>query len=126
MVTCLKDLFPQISIIGEEDQLIMQRFESSVNTGTIDLTLVSRLVEHLDVEPFQQLESSRLSVYIDPLDGTRQFVKGELGDVTIMIGACYDGVPIAGVIKRVDHGSLSDCYLSAHTLCMKYSRNMTG
>ena len=43
-----------------------------------------------------------------------------------MIGLCYDGIPIAGVIKRTDEGSLSDTYVSYDNTCLKLSKLQTG
>ena len=42
--------------------------------------------------------SKDLTIYIDPMDGTRQFVEGRLQNVQCLIGITYKGHPIGGVI----------------------------
>ena len=39
-------------------------------------------------------------MYVDPLDGTRNFIKGALDKVTTLIGLTYNGRPVAGIISR--------------------------
>jgi len=46
------------------------------------------------------VEASRVVVYIDPLDGTGEFVAGNLWAVTNLLGVAVDGVPVAGVVNQ--------------------------
>ena len=39
-------------------------------------------------------------VWIDPLDGTSDFVKGNLSAVTVLIGLAIDGVPKIGIVHN--------------------------
>lgn len=48
-----------------------------------------------------ELELDRLTIWIDPLDGTKNFVLGDLEGVTTLIGVAYDENPIFGVIHQV-------------------------
>ncbi|CAE8640373.1 unnamed protein product, partial [Polarella glacialis] len=48
----------------------------------------------------ESVEASRVVVYLDPLDGTGEFVKGNLVPVTNLFGIAVDGVPVAGVINQ--------------------------
>lgn len=41
-----------------------------------------------------------LCIWLDPLDGTKEFVKGKLQFVTCMIGVSYKDRPLFGVISR--------------------------
>ena len=45
---------------------------------------------------------SDVTVWVDPLDGTREFVEGpeHWGAVTVLIGVAVKGVPVAGVIHQ--------------------------
>ena len=45
---------------------------------------------------------SDVTVWVDPLDGTREFVEGpeHWGSVTVLIGVAVKGVPVAGVIHQ--------------------------
>jgi 3'(2'), 5'-bisphosphate nucleotidase len=42
-------------------------------------------------------------IFVDPLDGTREFIAGR-GEFTVNIGLVCDGAPIAGVIAAPAHG----------------------
>jgi len=46
------------------------------------------------------IASSRIVVYIDPLDGTNEYAAGEREAVTVLLGVAVDGVPAAGVIHQ--------------------------
>jgi len=48
----------------------------------------------------REVEAKRVIVYIDPLDGTGEFVAGNLLPVTNLFGVAVDGVPVAGVINQ--------------------------
>ena len=79
----------------------MDKFECLGKGDDVNLKLMQEVLQEAQLEhlsTFRNLEKSRVQVFIDPLDGTRQFVKGELSGVTVMIGLCYDGIPVAGVI----------------------------
>jgi 3'-phosphoadenosine 5'-phosphosulfate (PAPS) 3'-phosphatase len=46
------------------------------------------------------VDPSRVSVYVDPLDGTSSYAKGDYEAVTILAGVMLDNVPIFGVIVK--------------------------
>ncbi len=48
--------------------------------------------------PHHQVELNQLCLYIDPMDGTREFVEQRLHNVQCLIGITYMGHPIGGVI----------------------------
>ena len=39
-----------------------------------------------------------LTVFVDPLDGTREFVEGRLPNVQSLIGVTYKGTPLMGAV----------------------------
>jgi len=41
---------------------------------------------------------SSVTIYVDPMDGTREFVDGRLGNVQCLVGIVVDGVPVGGVV----------------------------
>ena len=49
---------------------------------------------------FETFNTSNAVVWIDPLDGTSDFVKGNLPAVTVLIGLAVDGYSRAGVIHN--------------------------
>lgn len=48
----------------------------------------------------RRVPMERVCLYIDPLDGTKEFTRGNLYAVTVLIGIAVDGVPLAGVIAQ--------------------------
>ena len=45
-----------------------------------------------------QLVTGDVTVFIDPLDGTREFVEGRLEAVQCLVGVAYRGRAVAGVV----------------------------
>uniref|UniRef100_A0A8C7PIK3 3'(2'),5'-bisphosphate nucleotidase n=1 Tax=Oncorhynchus mykiss TaxID=8022 RepID=A0A8C7PIK3_ONCMY len=83
----LSKSFPKITIIGEED-------------------LPEEAVKEDLIESSQSEEILQLVVWVDPLDGTKEYTEGKLtthdspyGD-TVLIGISYGGKAIAGVINQ--------------------------
>ena len=52
------------------------------------------------LEEFDEIDCDRAVVWIDPLDGTKEFVNGNLPAVTVLIGVAIDGVPKIGVVHH--------------------------
>lgn len=50
-------------------------------------------------DPFS-FNAEDLSVWIDPIDGTRELCAGRLENVTCMIGVVYKNNPIMGLVHR--------------------------
>ena len=49
---------------------------------------------------FDTFDLTEATVWIDPLDGTKDFVKGNLSAVTVLIGLAIDGIPKIGVVHN--------------------------
>ncbi|CAJ1901110.1 unnamed protein product [Cylindrotheca closterium] len=47
-----------------------------------------------------EVDPSRVSVFIDPLDGTKCYAEGEFDAVSILVGIVLDGMPCFGVICK--------------------------
>ncbi len=45
-----------------------------------------------------EFETKKAIVWVDPLDGTKEFLKGNLSAVTVLIGLSLEGVPSIGVV----------------------------
>ncbi|CAG9323832.1 BPNT1_2 [Blepharisma stoltei] len=82
--------FPGLQIIGEETIEINEN--DSVEIEPEPLELFSSSDRDLDIQ--------RITIWIDPLDGTKNFVMGDLEGVTTLIGVAYDENPIFGVIHQ--------------------------
>ena len=56
-------------------------------------------------EDLQNLVFSDITVFIDPVDGTREFVEGRLEAVTSLLGVSYRGRAVAGIMGIPFHPS---------------------
>jgi len=83
-----------LRIIGEEEEddddmtttvfapLKRDMFEDDIpSDGTID-----------------DIEISKITIFVDPLDGTREFVEGRLENCQVLVGIAVDGEAIAGAV----------------------------
>jgi 3'(2'), 5'-bisphosphate nucleotidase len=94
IISNLLHYFPGLTIIGEEELKV----DSSAVLPHLSLDLISPL---LLPESLRELELSDLNVWVDPLDGTLEFVNGNLIAVTTLIGVALRGRPIFGAVGKV-------------------------
>ncbi|KAK3241688.1 hypothetical protein CYMTET_48571, partial [Cymbomonas tetramitiformis] len=93
VVGSLRRLFPGLSVIGEEG---MREFnQAAVPSPWCDEVAAWELSPEL-----LKARLEDLTVWVDPLDGTREFVEGIPEAVTVLIGIAHRGSPVAGVIHR--------------------------
>ncbi len=102
IVSSLLKSFPSLRIIGEEDDSVERddEMESCSVVLNLDLELDFQTVfqnSKLPVVP-DELDLDDIVVYVDPLDGTREFVEGRLDNVQCLVGACYKNIPVMGAI----------------------------
>lgn len=83
-----KEMFQQIQ------KEITSKAQQAVKTTTT--TSLSNQQEH----PYSHVECSRVSVYIDPLDGTKSYAMGRYDIVSILVGIVLDDMPVFGVICK--------------------------
>ena len=64
--------------------------------------LKSSFEETIDAkgELFETFDLNQATVWIDPLDGTSDFLKGNLSAVTVLIGLCVNGVSRIGIVHH--------------------------
>jgi len=63
------------------------------------------LCEETDDMPYKERREHDFIWIVDPLDGTKEFIKG-LPDFTVNIGLAYQGVPIFGVVGIPYHNQI--------------------
>ena len=51
-------------------------------------------------DKFENFSTKNATVWVDPLDGTQEFVNGNLSGVTVLIGLAIDGIPKIGVVHN--------------------------
>jgi len=99
IISSLTKHFPQLTVRGEENIPI----EKSAATLDIDDLIEPNIKEVLQAkcpDEFQELQEKDLVVWVDPLDGTREFTEGRLEGVTVLIGVATKGNAIGGVIHQ--------------------------
>jgi 3'-phosphoadenosine 5'-phosphosulfate (PAPS) 3'-phosphatase len=89
--------FPTLKIIGEEntsDDLIKSSEFFSVNEE-VNMNIIeeSQIPKNLT-----EINSEDLTIYIDPIDSTEQFIKRNFGPVTTLVGITLKSIPIVGFI----------------------------
>ena len=51
-------------------------------------------------EKFEEFSSEDAVLFIDPLDGTAEFVNGNISAVTVLLGLSVKGIPKIGIIHN--------------------------
>eukprot|EP00854_Cymbomonas_tetramitiformis_P011462 gene11462-13548_t len=111
LVTRLLEYFPSLQLVAEESS------EQALDTAVESLHTKARsplpppaspaaIAAASELWPLglqRPLHPSRVVVFIDPLDGTNEYARGERVNVTCLLGVAVDGVPVAGVIGQPFH-----------------------
>jgi len=95
IIGSLEKQHPGLKVIGEEDD---------VEADTEDLVMemdaeVLQNANNLSQE-MNSINIQDLVVWVDPLDGTKEFTEGNVTHVTVLIGISHAGRPLAGVIHQ--------------------------
>eukprot|EP00347_Sterkiella_histriomuscorum_P016675 403352286 len=116
----LKALYPTLMIQGEEAPETYSQYEATIKPEDIPkdfmktemlnqshkdrmqfLESVSETFKDETYEfPFETFSTENAIVWIDPLDGTNDFVKGNLSAVTVLIGLSLNGVSKLGIVHN--------------------------
>lgn len=102
--------FPQLNLVSEEHEV--EALEGVIPPSLLHPEVLP--IAHGEVEvPFKDI-----TVWIDPLDATKEFTENLIEYVTVMACIAVKGVPVAGVIRKpftdetywawVDHGKSSN------------------
>lgn len=84
--------FPGVRVVGEEGEL------GDVLTERADNSAPQQYDASADWP--DALPLNRVTVWVDPLDGTQELIDGFVHRVTILVGIALDDDPIAGVIAQ--------------------------
>lgn len=91
MVSALREAWPGLRIIGEEDESEEGVAEVANEAPPLRKGLCPELASAGLSAPLDELVC-----FVDPLDGTREFVEGRLSNVQSLVGVARGGRPIAG------------------------------
>jgi len=116
ILSALREFCPTLPVVGEEShegQLdVMSENTTSSSSAQIGFiaprTDAAASAVDLRRTPWpahirEPVDSARVCVYVDPLDGTNEFAAGNLGAVTCLMGVAVDGRPVAGIIGQPFH-----------------------
>ena len=96
ILKCIKSKFPRVAIVAEEDEEEIET-EERVEYSEI---------EGLDIpEHLREVPLDEICLFIDPVDGTKEFVDGRLSAVQTLIGIGCRGQAVAGAIGLPFHDS---------------------
>ncbi|KAM3603397.1 uncharacterized protein V6R79_021593 [Siganus canaliculatus] len=91
----LSKRFPKVTIIGEEELPAEQ-----ISEDLIENSHSEEILQKPCPAEFVGVKEEELVVWVDPLDGTKEYTEGLLDNVTVLIGIAYGGKAIAGIINQ--------------------------
>ena len=118
---CFGTHFPGLILVGEESKESLINIQSQLDPKNISLDFIKQEMlseslktrkdfndhmrkEFYGAEIWENFESIRpgkeVLVWVDPLDGTNDFTKGNPSTVTVLIGLAVEGVPKVGVVHQ--------------------------
>ena len=88
--------YPGLAVVGEEGELDMSEVKADwVVTGQ-DLEALKMTVP----QQWRDVKLEDLTVWVDPLDGTKEYTQGLLDHVTVLVGIAVGSEAVAGVIHQ--------------------------
>eukprot|EP00095_Tigriopus_kingsejongensis_P004749 snap_masked-scaffold510_size151595-processed-gene-0.10 protein:Tk04749 transcript:snap_masked-scaffold510_size151595-processed-gene-0.10-mRNA-1 annotation:"nucleotidase 4f8" len=96
IVASLRANFPGLTIIGEEGDKLHGQVPKDWIVSTQDPEAAQLTVP----AAWAEASLAELTVWVDPLDGTKEYTEGFLDHVTILVGIAVRGVAVAGVINQ--------------------------
>nr|ABF82444.1 biphosphate nucleotidase [Paracentrotus lividus] len=93
IVSSLQTRFPGITVIGEEDLI-----ESA--TDLIEMGDSEDVLSKACPDSLKSVSLADIVVWVDPVDGTKEYTQGFLDHVTVLIGVAVNGESVGGVIHQ--------------------------
>ncbi|KAL7540876.1 hypothetical protein ACHAXR_010436 [Thalassiosira sp. AJA248-18] len=90
----MKQWGDELRIVGEEDD--DEESTKLLEEMAFEPLDCDRFVD--DIGETADIDSSRITIFVDPLDGTREFVEGRLENCQVLVGIAIDGEAVAGAI----------------------------
>jgi len=102
IVSNIRAMFPGIRLVGEEDEEDSKKEASNLEELPVISLEEIPLLEGMDApaELAQSLTLADTCLWIDPLDGTIEFVRGNLQHVCVLIGIAVENRPVAGIVLQ--------------------------
>lgn len=97
IIASLTKQYSNLKIIGEEGTMDMSNIEPEFIVSGLDESFLS---QHKCPESLKNITENDLVVWVDPLDGTSEYVHGFLEHVTVLIGISFRESAIGGIIHQ--------------------------
>uniref|UniRef100_A0A6G1SFP9 3'(2'),5'-bisphosphate nucleotidase 1 n=1 Tax=Aceria tosichella TaxID=561515 RepID=A0A6G1SFP9_9ACAR len=102
IVASLNKKFPKCTIVGEEDLAEDKEADTNLLVDTQDEDVLNKTSLP---SQYKDVKEEDITIWVDPLDGTAEFVSGGLLEhVTILVGISVGQKSVAGVIHQPFHG----------------------
>lgn len=97
IIASLSKQYSNLKIIGEEGTMDLSNVEPEFIVNDLDQNFLS---QYKCPESLKNIAESDLVVWVDPLDGTSEYVHGFLEHVTVLIGISFRESAIGGIIHQ--------------------------
>ncbi|KAL7029932.1 hypothetical protein ACKWTF_006432 [Chironomus riparius] len=97
IIGSLSKQYKDLKIIGEEGAEDLSKIPQELIVDKIDSQF---LEQYKCPESFKDISENDLVVWVDPLDGTGEYVAGFVENVTVLIGIAFRDTSIAGIIHQ--------------------------
>lgn len=96
IIASLSSQFPNVKIIGEEDNIDIK----NVPNDWIITELDQDFLKNTCPDSLVHVNEEEIVLWVDPLDGTKEFTQGILENVTVLIGLSVENRPVGGIIHQ--------------------------
>jgi len=97
IVSSFTEQCPKATVIGEEDDI---DYSTAKEDGLVVTETSAEVAQYACPEQYKNLKEEDLVIWVDPLDGTKEYTEGRKQDVTVLIGIAAHGKAVAGVIYQ--------------------------
>eukprot|EP00536_Pseudo-nitzschia_multiseries_P005820 jgi/Psemu1/191567/e_gw1.116.78.1 len=85
-----------LRIVGEEDD--DEELAKALEATTFEPLDRDRFLDEIPSDATPEIDANRVTIFVDPLDGTREFVEGRLENCQVLVGIAIDGEAVAGAV----------------------------
>ncbi|BES90308.1 Inositol monophosphatase family [Nesidiocoris tenuis] len=101
IIAALTKCYPKATIIGEEGQLALD----DVPEEWTDISPNDEILKRTCPKDLETVKEEDITIWVDPLDGTKEYTEGLVGHVTVLIGMAVGDNAVGGII----HQPFVDC-----------------
>lgn len=90
--------FPGLALVGEEDMKLDIKYDENKYKFLTEITEVDLNIIKADQFIQNEYEFKEITLFIDPIDATFDFIKKNYEVVTSLVGVVYKDSPLAGLV----------------------------